>query len=151
MSDKARPAPRPDKRAGLWTCPACSRRFAKKKQWHSCDRRSVENHLRLAHPHVVQAYDALVSRLRKLGRVRIDAVKSSINFASKYHFAGVAIKKDRLRVGFLAEKIIDDERIARVEKLGSKRVALTLVVRSPNDLDDEVMGWLAAAYELQSR
>lgn len=100
---------------------------------------------------MVQAYDSLVSQLRKFGPVRIDAVKSSINFASKYNFAGVAIRKNYLRLGFLAEKIVDDERIVRVEKLGPKRVALTVVVRSSDDLDDGVAEWLRKAYKLQSR
>jgi hypothetical protein len=138
------------KKGDLWACPACGRRFAKKNQWHSCDRHTVAQHLRKADPGVVQAYDLLVSQLRKLGPVRIDAVKPSINFANKYHFAGSAIRKNHLRIGFLAEKIIDDERIVRVEKLGPKRVALTVVVRSPDELDDAVTGWLRKAYQLQS-
>ena len=151
MSGKARAGPQRSRSKSLWTCPACARRFAKKNQWHSCDTHKVEHHLRRAHPRVIQAYDQLVSRLRKLRSLRIDAVKSSINLASRYHFGGVAIKRNYLRIGFLAEEIIDDERIVRVEKVGPRRIAHTVIVRSPDDLDDTVMGWLGNAYRLQSR
>ena len=135
----------------LWKCPTCARRFAKKNQWHSCDAQSISRHFRDKDPEVLRIYELLVSLLRKLGPLRIDAVKTSINFASKYHFGGVAARKNYLRLGFLSEGMIDDERIGRTERLGPKRFHQSVVLRSPADLDGTIMGWLGNAYKLQSR
>ena len=135
----------------LWTCPACARRFAKKNQWHSCDAQSINRHFRDKDPEVRGIYQLLVTQLRKLGPLRIDAVKTSINLASKYHFGGVAARKNYLRVGFLSERMIDDERIVHTERLGPKRFHQSVVLRSPADLDGTIIEWLGNAYKLQSR
>ena len=140
-----------DQRRTLWKCANCGRGFARRNQWHSCLARTVEHHLRGKDPRLRETYELLIARLRKLGPLRVDAVKSSINLASKYHFGGISVKRDGLRVGFLSDVVIDDERILRTQRLGPKRVGHSVMLRSARDVDDRLVGWLRKAYRLQSR
>ncbi len=134
----------------LWKCPACGRRFAKRNQWHSCKAQSVKHHFRGKDPKLRETYDVLITRLRELGPLRIDAVKSGINLASKYHFGGVSVRQDYLRVGFLSDAVIVDERIVKRERLGPAKVGYGVILRAPNDVDEQLLGWFKRAYELQS-
>ena len=135
----------------LWKCPSCGRSFAKRSQWHSCLARTVDHHFRGKAPQLERVFELLRKRLGELGPLRVDAVKSSINLVSKYHFGGISVRKDYLRLGFLLEEVVLSERIVRTQRLGPKRVGHSVILRSPSDVDDQLMRWLTKAYTLQSR
>ena len=69
----------------LWTCTNCGRKFAKKNQWHSCQARGVDDHFRGKPPQLKETFELLLTRMREFGPLRVDAVKSSINFATDEH------------------------------------------------------------------
>ena len=135
----------------LWKCVKCGRGFAKPNQWHSCDARSVDQHFRGKNPKLKQIYERLFTWLEELGPLRVDAVKTSINLASKYHFGGIRVRKNYLRLGFLSDEMIQDPRIVRTERIGPKRIGHSVILRGPEDVDDQVMSWLKRAYTLQLR
>ena len=51
--------------------------------------------------------------------MRIDAVKTSVNFGGKSHFAAVWPLKNNLNVEFLLDREINEFRVHRTPKLGS--------------------------------
>ena len=55
-----------------------------------------------------------------------------------------------LRLGFLADRRIADDRIVHVERLGPGKFGHSVILESIEDLDDVVMGWLASAYRLRA-
>ena len=134
-----------------WTCSKCGRAFANRGQWHSCLARPVEDHFCGKDPALREIYRQLIARLREIGPLRVDAVKSSINLASRYHFGGLRIRRSHIRLGFLAARAIEDKRIVRRLRLGPGRVGHTVVLRAPGDIDTKLMGWLEQAYALQAR
>jgi hypothetical protein len=87
----------------------------------------------------------------RTGQLRIDAVKSSINLASRHNFAGVSVRKDHLRVGFLTDHEINSERLFVIERLGPNRFAYHIAVHSTSDLDAELLGWLVEAQAVQKK
>ena len=113
--------------------------------------RTVDHHFRNKPPQLRQTYEALIARLRQLGPLRVDVVNSSINLVSKFHFGGVSVRQDYLRVGFLSDRVIENQRIVRTEKLGPGMVAHSVIIRSSGDVDDDLMVWLKKAYMRQSR
>jgi hypothetical protein len=137
-------------RRRLWKCPTCGRRFAKVRQWHSCAARGVEDHFRGKGAAVRAIFDRLIQELRTIGPVRVDAVKTSINLINKHHFGGVRVRRNYLRVGFLANVPIHSPRIVHSESLGPGRVAQSVEIRSVEEIDHELLGWLAQAYGQQS-
>jgi hypothetical protein len=140
---KAVPAPR-------WTCPNCRRVFSKARQWHSCEVKRLDEHFRGRDPELREIFDELVARLRKLGPVKVDPVKTSINLTVRHHLGAVTVRGTFLRLGFLSDRRIQDDRIVHVERLGPAKFGHSVVIESIEDLDDVVMGWLAAAYRLRS-
>lgn len=135
----------------LWKCPKCGRDFAKKNQWHSCLSISVDQHFRRVDPVLRKTYDSLIGRLKEFGPLRVDAVKSSINLVSTYHFGAVSVRRDSIRLGFILDQEIEDERIIRIERVSPKRVGHSVKLNSPGDVDDQLMEWLSRAYYLQAR
>ena len=136
--------------ASPWKCPRCRRSFARKGQWHSCETRKLEEHFRGRDPHLRGIFDEIVRRLRKLGPVEVDPVKTSINLTAPHHFGAVTVRGNFLRLGFLSEERIEDQRIVHIERLGPRKFGHSVVLESLADLDDVVMNWLAAAYRRQN-
>lgn len=134
----------------LWQCPDCKRRFPKARQWHSCEIKRLDEHFRGRDPELRDIFDELVRRLRKLGPVGVDPVKTSINLVARHHFGAVTVRGNFLRLGFLSEKRIADGRIVHIERLGPEKFDHSVVIESLADLDDVVMDWLAEAYRLRS-
>ena len=143
--------PMTPRRAKLWKCPDCGRNFVKKNQAHSCRAHTIDHHFRGKNPQRRQTYELLLARLREFGPLRVDAVQSSINLVSKYHFGGVSVRKNHLRLGFLSDGVIDDERVIKRQRQGPNKVSHWVVLRSPGDVDPKLMGWLRKAYILQSQ
>jgi hypothetical protein len=136
--------------SGNWVCPVCRRRFARARQWHSCQRQTIESHFAGKDPELRRAFDVMVRRLEASGPLRTDAVKTSIHLISRHHFGGVRVQHGSLRVGFLASRPISSARIVGQQRLGPSRVEHTVVVRTGEDLDAELVGWLRSAQRLMS-
>ena len=136
--------------APLWECPTCRRRFRKTRQWHSCEAKRLEEHFRGRDPELRGIFDDLVRRLRKVGPVKVDPVKTSINLTARHHFGAVTVRGTFLRLGFLSDHRIEDQRIVHIERLGPAKFGHSVVVESVADVDDVVMDWLAAAYRFRN-
>lgn len=143
-------AGKPARRGQLWRCPACGREFAKANQWHSCAKRGLDEHFRGRDPQLREVFDALVSRLREIGPVKVDPVKTSINLTAGRHLGAVTVRGTYLRVGFYGAKRIIDPRIVHFERLGPERFGHSVVLESADDIDDQLMAWLAAAYAMRA-
>jgi hypothetical protein len=133
-------------KARLWKCPECSREFAHARQWHSCAVTHVSDHFRGRDSVLRRAYDRLIDRVRDLGPLRVAPVKTCIHLSSRTIFAGVTVKRDALRVAFLTDTPIRHARIIHAEHLGPTRFGQSVLVRSPADVDDQLVKWLAKAY-----
>jgi len=119
----------------------------------SRDAREIEGldeHFRGRDPELQEIFDELVRRLRTLGPVKIDPVKTSINLAARHEFGAVTVRGNFFRLEFLAETRIADGRIVHIERQGPGKFAHSVVIESLADLDVVVMGWLAAAYRFGS-
>jgi hypothetical protein len=108
----------------------------------------VEAHFEGKDPALRSRFDALRRALERRGPLRVDAVESTINLAAVSHFGGVAVRKDHLRVGFLLDEELRADRIARAQRIGAHRVLHHVLIRTTDDIDDELLGWLEAARTL---
>jgi hypothetical protein len=146
LSGKTTGTPR---RGQLWKCPECGREFARAKQWHSCAVKGLDEHFRGRDPHLRGVFDALVSKLRKIGPVKIDPVKTSINLAAGRNFGAVTVRGTYLRVGFFAPERIIDPRIVHFERIGPGKFGHSVVLESVADIDGQLLGWFASAYSMR--
>jgi hypothetical protein len=132
-------------KASGWTCTSCG--------LHECDclanPRSVDSHFADKDPRLREAFDVLARKLETAGAFRVDAVKTSIHLISRHHFGGVTVRRDSLRLGFLARAPIDSPRIVHSLRLGPNRVEHVVVVRGKEDVDAELIEWLTNGQQLQ--
>jgi len=129
-----------------WRCPECGREFLARNQWHSCVTRTVESHFEGRPPEVREAFDRLVAELRRLGPIRVEAVKTSINLAGRAHFGSVRPVRDGLNVGFVLPCRLDHPRVLRTEEVTPALFGHRVKVRDAEEIDEQLIAWLAEAY-----
>jgi hypothetical protein len=112
--------------------------------------RRIDDHFRGRAPGLRAILDLLLRALERTGPLRVDAVASSINLVSRHHFAGVAVRRDHLRIGFLLNRQVSDCRIARVERVGVRRFSHHVRVCSRDEVDAQLLEWLAEAQAMQA-
>lgn len=129
----------------LWQCPHCGRKFSRKNQSHSCLRYSVDDHFLNKTNEVRRLFDHLLREVEAFGPVRIDAVKTAINFTHISHFVMVYVRKASLTIDFASEAPFMSERVFRVEELGPRLYLNYVKLSQPEEIDDELLGWLRDA------
>lgn len=128
----------------MWTCPRCGRSFANLNQTHACLDLSAAEHL-AARSVAISIYEAVVQSLEKCGRFRIHAQKTRIAFISRMTFAGVSVAKRWVDLSLIYPTVIDDPRIRKLFLYGPTSWGLSIRLSHPDDLDDQLEGWLCEA------
>ncbi len=131
-----------------WTCPRCGRSFASESQVHSHDVGVVDSHFAGRSSELRAAFDAVVRSLP--ADVRVDSLTTAIILAARTTFAYVVVRRDRLLVGLFLERGLESPRVVRVEAISARKVASIIEVRRPEDVDNELCGWLCDAHRLRS-
>ncbi|HEX6270032.1 MAG TPA: DUF5655 domain-containing protein [Anaerolineales bacterium] len=109
---------------------------------------SVNDHFVNKDPSVHALYDQLLSILRTFGPVIEDPKKTSIHLNRKSALAGVETRKDSLLLNIKSDHQIQSPRIEKAEQVSAKRFHHKIRISTPNDLDEDVQGWLREAYLL---
>ncbi len=94
------------------------------------------------------AYDAVLAASRRFGPVKVEPKKTSIHLVRVSAFAGVAVRKTAIVLTIKASQDIRSSRIDKHERASANRWHLETRLEGPDDVDKELIGWLAAAYEL---
>jgi hypothetical protein len=129
----------------MWRCPVCGQRFVTRNMPHSCavvalDRFFAGSDLR-------ELFDRFVAAVP--GPVIVNATKSRITLQARMRFAGIDRPRKRyLLANFVLTRPIQSERLARVEFVAPYYYVHRLRLHGPADVDSEVAGWLAEAYQV---
>ena len=99
-------------------------------------------------PTLQATYDYLLAQLRTFGEVRVAPKQTSIHLEKNSGFAGVHPRKNYFNIEFRTDHKIVDPRITRLQQLSARRFEHTVKVKSKNDIDEQLLGWLRSAYEL---
>jgi hypothetical protein len=135
----------------MWTCASCGHAFRWRNQWHSCVVVDADEHLAGKPTEVIDLYRTLDSEALALGPdVVREVVKGSIAYRSRMRFAGVHVQQKGLRCAVILPRINPDPRFVRIESPMPTQHVHRFRIDRPNDLDDEVLGWLREAYAFGS-
>ena len=133
----------------MWCCPDCGQTFVSRNMPHSCQVVELDSHFAASEPQVRAAFDAYLAAVRAFGPVTVNATKSRISFQERMRFAGVERPRQRhLNATFVLTRPLESERLARVEYVAPYYYVHRLRLERPEDVDDELRGWLAEAYEI---
>jgi len=97
-----------------------------------------------------EVYDRLLAALRTIGPVQEEPKKTSIHLVRSSALAGVEVRRDYLLVNIKSSSPIASPRVTKSERLSARRFHQKIKLASPEDVDTELHGWLADAYELSS-
>lgn len=110
-------------------------------------------------PHALELYTALAERIcAELPDTGIKVQKSMITFANKHGFAFAShprrkaegYGKDYLIVSFGLEHSMESPRLIASSEPYPNRWTHHAAVFAPEDIDDELMGWIREAYEFSA-
>ena len=106
------------------------------------------NALAHADPFAIEIYRQLLSSIRTFGPFEEEIKKSSIQLVRSSAFAGVHFRKHALALTIEAAAPIDSPRVLKTEQVSANRWHLDTKLTIDGDIDDELLAWLRAAYDL---
>ena len=109
---------------------------------------TLNQHFNDRTPAVRAIYDRILAAAKRLGPVREEPKKTSIHLARKTAFAGVATRKNALILTLKSATDLKSPRISKHEQASANRWHLEVRLDDPAQVDNELVGWLKAAYEL---
>jgi hypothetical protein len=94
-------------------------------------------------------YESVLQAVRALGEdVAVEPRKTYVTFTRRRQFGVVqATSRDRVSLGLAMPGVPLGGRLAPRGSLGNERITHRVELSRPEDVDVEVRGWLAAAYE----
>ena len=97
---------------------------------------------------VLAIYSRLLETLHTLGPVKEEPEKTSIHQVHHSGFAGVHPRKSYLYLNLRTDYPIDSPRITKTEQVSKNRFHNELKLSYPDEIDEELLGWLKDAYAL---
>lgn len=111
---------------------------------------TIKSHFEGKTPNVRKIYDQLLKRLKKFGPILEEPKKTSIHLVNATALAGIATRKDALVLTIKSDRQLKSPRIHKSEQTSARRFHHEVKLTSPEDVDDELVGWLNEAYLLSS-
>ena len=93
-------------------------------------------------------YDRLLAALAELGPFQEEPKKTSIHLVRDAGFAGVHPRKSYIYLNLRTDHAIESARISKTEQVSKNRYHNEIKIASPDEVDAELLGWLAEAYAL---
>ena len=108
---------------------------------------SLDEYLSTGPPHERAICEAVIAHLRSLGPVHVEPVSVGIFFKRSTTFAQARPMTRWEALSFVLPRKLSHPRLARKVYSSASRHYHVVNLRSPEELDREVKGWLAEAYE----
>jgi hypothetical protein len=130
-----------------WVCPECGRQFGRTRQGHECSpAMSVDEYFATGPAHERPVFDAVMAGLADVGPIHVEPVSVGIFLKRSRTFAELRPMTRWVAVSFALERTITSTRIAR-KVIDTGRTKYHVVnVRTPDEVDDELLAWLTEAY-----
>jgi hypothetical protein len=130
----------------LWVCPKCGAKLVSANMWHACGDHTVEKFLEGKGPKARALFGRFVELIGACGPFEYAPAKTRVAFMVRVRFAGVSNLSERgMTCAFGLRRRLESARIRKVELYGSW-YGHYLRITAPEELDDEVLGWLREAY-----
>lgn len=117
--------------------------------WHACGPYTVEKFLEEKGPRAHELFQRFVDLIRKCGPVTTAPAKTRIAFMVRVRFAGVSTISERgMTIGFALRRPLKHTRIQKVVMFNPRWYGHYVRIKSPEELDGELLGWLCEAYKV---
>jgi hypothetical protein len=111
---------------------------------------TINSHFVGRDPVVRAIYNQLKKAIKRCGPIVEEPKKTSIHIVNRTALAGVATRKSHLVLTIKSDRRLASPRIHNSEQTSARRFHHEVKLRSPADVDEELAGWLKAAYLLSA-
>jgi Domain of unknown function (DUF5655) len=133
----------------MWTCASCGRVFASRNQSHACTPLvDLDRHFDGKEPAVRATFDRVLEEAEKLGPLIVLPEKTRIALQVRMSFAAFAARRRWLDGHVVLDHRLYSPRFRRVETYSPRNVLHAFRLTSPEQVDAEVISWLARAYSV---
>lgn len=108
----------------------------------------VEEYFATGPPHERPVYDAVMAGLAGVGPVHVEPVSVGIFLKRSRTFAELRPMTKWVAVSFALERTLASARISRKVYDAGRTKYHVVNVRNPEEVDDELIGWLREAYDV---
>lgn len=99
-------------------------------------------------PQMRPIYDCLMRSIGAFGPMRVAVHKNAVQLERYTDFAIIRPRKNHLYLAFRTRRRITSPRIAMHQQLSFRLHDHAIRIESEGDIDEELLGWLKAAYDL---
>lgn len=133
----------------LWTCPRCGRAFANRNQTHTCrPLGSLAEHFAGRPPEIRAIFDAVLALAERCGPVTVLPERSRIALQARMSFCALQPRTAWVDGHVVLARRLESPRFRRIETFGPRNHLHAFRLGSVGEVDEEVAGWLAEAYEV---
>jgi hypothetical protein len=130
-----------------WVCPSCERQFGRRNQSHECaPAMSLEEYFSTGPEREQPIFEAVLAHLDTVGPVHVEPVSVGIFIKKGRTFAELRPKQKWVALSFVLDRVVDHPKIARKLSSSGRRTYHVVNLRGPDDVDDDVRGWLTESY-----
>lgn len=130
-----------------WTCPECARSFGRRNQPHECaPALTVEEYFATGPDFERPIFEVVRAHLESLGPVVVEPVAVGVFFKRSRTFAELRPKTRWVTLSFILPTRVMADRVSRRVRISGVRTYHETKLRTPADVDDEVLAWLTEAY-----
>lgn len=138
----------------MWKCPQCKKEFVRNNQSHSCNDKTLSDHLKGKSELTIGLYDYLVREMTALGDIQIRPTKSAIALSTKVRFGHIhRLGKNFVDLTLYFDKAYEDNlcfyKIANVP--GSTQHNHYFRMMAEEDVNDEVREYIRMAIKASNR
>jgi len=131
----------------LWACPRCGRTFAQLNQTHTCaPLGALDARFQRCEPGVRETFDRVVAAVSAIGPVDVLPERTRIALHVRMSFAAFVPRVRWLDGHVILARRLDSPRFRRIEVYSPRNVLHAFRLAAPDEVDDEVVGWLSEAY-----
>jgi hypothetical protein len=132
----------------LWRCPRCGRPFANRNQSHACGAGDLDTLFGRSEPQVRATFERVVEVARRCGPLEVVPEKTRVALQVRMSFAAFTPRRRWLDGHVVLARALPAERFRRVETFSPRNHLHAFRLSTPQDVDAEVAGWLAEAYDV---
>lgn len=133
----------------MWVCPDCDRRFGRANQGHECaPAMSLDEYFETGPSFERPIFEAVHAHLASLDPdIWFEPVSVGVFFKRRSTFVQLRTMTKWIAVAFNLDRRVTSDRLARKVVEHGRRFYHVVNVRSADEIDEQLLDWLAEAWE----
>jgi hypothetical protein len=131
-----------------WTCPECGRSFRRAGQSHECaPALELDEYFATGPTWERPIFEAVFAHLESLGPMTVEPVSVGLFIKSDGSFVELRPKAKWVALSFPLARRLQSPRISRKPVGSGRKIVHFVNLTSPDEVDDELRGWLTEAFD----